>query len=199
MGSQGERGLSSPESNPEAEGRCRPWDGTLFSNKCRRAIRNLSRFSDLSWSRKKRYRGLVEGSVSDPLEKRLGWSLGEIRSQWNWAPGSSFLNNSEFSITWQLARNALTLNDWAYRAFLAVMLDCPRCSSALEEAALHAFSYCERVRPFWRHAEEWTARIIPKQLVLFVVGCDIDNVVRPYKGKKRVEFLAILAVARMVI
>ena len=33
------------------------------------------------------------GSASDPLNKRLGCSLGEIRCQWNWAPGLGFLNN----------------------------------------------------------------------------------------------------------
>ena len=116
-------------SNPEAEGRCRLRDRTLFSNKCSRAIRNLPRSSNFSWSQKKLYRGLVKGSVSDPLEKRLGWSLGEIHSQWIWAPSLSFLNNSEFSLTWGLTQNALALNDWAYRACLADMPDCPRCGS----------------------------------------------------------------------
>ena len=79
------------------------------------------------------------------------------------------------------------------------MPDCPRCSSGLEETALHAFYYCERVRPFWSHVEEWKARISPKQLVLLDVGYVIDNVVPPYKGEKRVVFLTNLAVARMVI
>ena len=156
VGSQGERGFSSPEIQSEAEGRCRSRDGTLFSNECRMTIRNLPLSSDLSWFRKKLYRRLEEGSVSDPLEKWLGWS--KICSQWNWAPGSSFLN-SEFSLTWRLARNALALNDWAYRACLADMPDCPRSGSGLEETALHAFYYCERVQPFWSHVEEWTARI----------------------------------------
>ena len=154
--------------NPKAESRCRPRDETRFSIECRRALRNLPRSSDLSWPRKKLYHGLVEGSVSDHLEKRLGWSLGEIRSQWNWAPGSSFLNNSEFSLTWRLARNALARRDWAYRACLTDLSDCPRCSSGLEETALHAFYYCERVRPLWSHVEEWTARISPKQLETLV-------------------------------
>ena len=184
---------------PKAESRRRPRDETRFLIECRRALRNLPRSSDLSWPRRKLYHGLVEGSVSNPKEKRLGWSLGEIRSQWNWAPGSSFLNNSEFSLTWRLARNALALRDRAYRACLTDSFDCPRCSSGLEETALHAFYDCERVRPFWNHVEEWTARISPKQLVLLGVGYVINNVVPPYKGEKRVVFLAILAVARMVI
>ena len=186
-------------SNPNAEGRRMPRDETRFSIECRKALCSLPRSSDLSWPRKKLYRGLVEGSVSDPLEKRLGWSLLEIRSQWNWAPGSSFLNNSEFSLTWRLAWNALALRDWVYRACLADMSDCPRCSSGLEETALHAFYYCERVRSFWSHVVEWTARIRPRQLVLLDVGYVIDNVVPPYKGEKRVVFLAILAVTRKVI
>ena len=115
----------------------------------------------------------------DPLVERLGWSAEEIRSQWNWVPGSGFLNNSEFSLTWRLARNALALNDWAYRACLADMPDCARCGSGLEETALHAFYYCERVRPFWSHVEEWTARISPRELVPLDVGYVVDNVSPP--------------------
>ena len=144
------------------------------------------------------FRGLVAGSVSDPLARWLGWSVKEIRSQWNWAPGSSFLNN-EFSLTWRLVRNVLALNNWAYRACLADMPNCPCCSSGLQETALQAFYYCERVRLFWSHVEEWTARISPQQLVLLDVGSVVDNVDLPFQGEKRVVFLAILAVARMVI
>ena len=77
------------------------------------------------------------------------------------------------------------------------MPDCPHCGSGLEETAFHTFYYCERVRPFWSHVGEWTARISPRQLVLLDVGYIIDNVVPPYKGEKCVVFL--LAVARMVI
>ena len=65
--------------------------------------------------------------------------------------------------------------------------------------ALHAFYYCEWVWPFWSHVKEWTACISPKQLTLLDIGYVIDNVVPPYKGEKRVVFLAVLAVARMVI
>ena len=139
------------------------------------------------------------GSALDPLVKRLGWSVGEIRSQWNWAPGSGFLKNSEFSLTWQLVRNALALNDWAYRACLADIPDCPRCGRGLEETALHAFYNCERIRPFWSHVEEWTVRISPRELVVLDVGYVLDNVDSLFQGKKRVVFLVILAMARMVI
>ena len=138
------------------------------------------------------------GSASDPLSKRRGWTAEEIRSHWNWALGSSFLNN-EFSLTWRLVRNALSLRGLNFKAGLADMPDCPRCSSGLEETAEHAFYYCERVRPFWDHVGEWTARIEPKQLVLLDVGYVVDNVLPPFHGEKRVVFLAILAVARMVI
>ncbi len=79
------------------------------------------------------------------------------------------MNNSEFSLTWRLARNALPLLGLNYKAGLADMPDCPRCGSGLEETAEHAYC-CERVRPFWDHVGEWTARIEPKQLVLLDVG-----------------------------
>ena len=79
------------------------------------------------------------------------------------------------------------------------MPDCARRGSGLEETAEHAFYNCERVRPFWDHVEEWTARIEPKQIVLLVISYVVDNVLPPFQGEKRVVFLAILALARMVI
>ena len=79
------------------------------------------------------------------------------------------------------------------------MPDCARCSRGLEETAKHAFYYCGRVRQFWEHVGEWTNRILPKQLVLLDVGYVVDNVLSPFQGEKCVVFLAILAVARMVI
>ena len=187
------------QSDPKAEGRRKPVGETLFVRECRTALRNLLGSSDLSRPRKELYRELVVGSASDPLSERRGWTTGEIRSHWNWAPGSSFLNNSEFSLTWRLVRNALPLAGLNYKAGLADMPDCARCGSGLEETAEHAFYYCERVRPFWDHVGEWTARIEPKQLVLLDVGYVVDNVLPPFQGEKRVVFLAILAVARMVV
>ena len=157
------------KSDPKAEGRRRPLGEALFVRECRKALRNLLGSSDLSWPRKELYRELVVGSASDPLSERRGWTAEEIRSHWNWAPGSSFLNNSEFSLTWRLVRNALSLRGLNFRAGLADMPDCPRCRSGLEETAEHAFYYCERVRPFWDHVGEWTARIEPKRLVLLDV------------------------------
>ena len=89
-------------SDPKAEGRRRPLGEALFVRECRKALRNLLGSSDLSWPRKELYRELVVGSASDPLSERHGWTAEEIRSHWNWAPGSSFLNNPEFSLTWRL-------------------------------------------------------------------------------------------------
>ena len=186
-------------SNLKAEGRRRPRDEAPFVRECHKSLRNLVWFSDLSRPRKEMYRELVAGSASDPLVERLGWSLGKIRSQWNWIPSSGFLKNSELSLTRRLGRNVLPLNDWVFRAGLADMPDCLCCGSSLEERVLHAAFYCEWVRSFWSHVWEWTARIDPKQLVLLDVGYVMDNVDPLYQGEKRVVFLAILAVARMVI
>ena len=74
-----------------------------------------------------------------------------------------------------------------------------RYGRGMKETALHPFYDFEWVRPFWSYVEEWTARIDPKQLVLLDVGYIVDNVLLPWKGEKRVMFLEILAVARMVI
>ena len=138
-------------------------------------------------------------STLDPLSKRRGWTAEEIHSHWNWAPGLSFLNNSEFLLTWRLARNALPLLGLNYKVGLADMPDCARCGSGLEETAEHAFYYCERVCPFWDHIGEWTAHIEPKLLMLLDFGYVIDNILPLFQGEKRVVFLAILAVAQMVI
>ena len=187
------------KSDPKAEGRRRSLGKALFVRECRKALRNLLGSSDISRPRKELYRELVVGATSDPLSERHGWTVEEICSHWNWAPGSSFLNNSEFSLTWRLVQNALPLVGLNYRAGLADIPDCARCGSVLEETAEHAFYYCERVCPFWDHVGECTARIEPKQLVLLDVGYVIDNVLPPFQGEKRMVFLAILAVARMVI
>ena len=132
-----------------------------FVRESRAAHRNLPESSDLSRPRKELYRELLVGSVADPLSERCGWTAEEIRSHWNWAPGSSFLNNSEFSLTLLFARNALPLLGLDIRAGLSDMPDCACCSSGLEETAELAY-YCERVRPFWDQVGEWTARIEPK-------------------------------------
>ena len=187
------------KSDPKAEGRRKPLGEALFVREFRKALPNFLGSSDLSRPRKELYRKLAVGSASDPLSVRRGLTVEEIRSHWNWAPGSSFLNNSEFSLTWCLVRNALPLVGLNYKAGLPDMSDCPLCASGLEETAEYAFHYCEWVRPFWDHVGEWTARIEPKQLALLDVGYVVDNILLPFQGEKRVVFLVILAVARMVI
>ena len=96
----------------------------------------------------------MSGSVSDYLSKLRGWTAEEIRSHCNRATGSSFLNPSEFSLTWRLAQNVLLILGLDFRAGLADLPDCARCHSGLEETAEHAFYYCERVLPFWDPARE---------------------------------------------
>ena len=172
--------------DPKAEGRHKPLGKALFVHECRIALRNLPGSSDLSWPWKELYRELVVGSALDPLSEWGSWMAEEIRSHWNWAPGSSFSNNSEFSLTWQLARNALPLLSLNFRAGLADMPECTCCGSGLEETAEHAFYYCKQVRPFWDHVRELTAHIEPKQLVLLDVGYVVDNVLPLFQGEKRV-------------
>ena len=107
METKGESDFSSPPVKPKTDGRCKPMGEVLFVRECRTALCNLLWSSDLSRPRKELYRALVVGSTSDLLSERRSWTVEEIRSHWNWVPGSSFLNNSEFSLTWRLVRNAL--------------------------------------------------------------------------------------------
>ena len=163
-----------------------------------KALRNLPESSDLSQPWKELYWEFVVGSTLDPLVVWLGWLLREICSQWNRVPGLSFLNN-EFSLTWRIAQNTLPPNEWAFKVGLADIPDWPHCGSSLEETALHAFYYCKWVHMFWSHVGESTVCISPKQLVLLNIGYIMDNVDLPYWGEKHLVFLAIFAVARMVI
>ena len=112
------------KSDPKTEGRRKPLGEALFVREYRTALRNLLGSSNLSRPRKELYPELGEGSASDPLRERRGWTAEQIRSHWNWAPGSIFFNNSEFSLTWRLARNALPLLGLSFRASLADMPDC---------------------------------------------------------------------------
>ena len=102
--------------------------------------------------------------------------------------GARFLKNFELSLTWRLARNALSRLSLKFRAGLVDMPDCARCGSGLEETAVHTFYYYERVRPFWDHVGEWNARIEPTLLMLLDVGYIVDNVLPPFQGEKRVVF-----------
>ena len=131
------------QSDPKAEGRRKLMGEILFVRECRAALCNLPGSSDLSRPRKELYRELVVGSASKPLREWRGWTAEEIRSHRNWAPGLSFLNNFEFSLTWRLARNALPLLGLDFRASLANIPDCARCGSGLEETAEHEFYFCE--------------------------------------------------------
>ena len=123
------------KSDPKAESRRKPMGETPFVRECQTALHNFPGSSDLSRPRKELYWELVVVSASDPLSERRGWAAEEIRSHCNWAPGSSFLNNSEFSLTWRLARNALPLLSLDFRAGLADLPDCAHCGSGLEETA----------------------------------------------------------------
>ena len=187
------------KSDSKAKVRCKPLGETPFVRECWTALRNLLGSGDLSWPRKELYRELLVGSASDPLSERRDWTAEEIRSHWKWWPELSFLNHSEFSLTRWLARNALLLLGLNFRAALADISDCARCGTSLEDTAEHACYYYERVRPFWNHVGEWTACIEPKLIVLLDVGYVVDNVLPQFLGEKRVVFLAILAVTRMVI
>ena len=88
------------------------------------------------------------GSASDPLVDRMDWLMEEIFSHGNWAPGSGFLNNSEFSLTWRLARNALPLFGLNYKAGLEDLPDCPCCGCGLEETAEHALTTASECTSF---------------------------------------------------
>ena len=132
--------------DPKPEGQRKPMGET---SECRAALRNFSRSSDLSRPQKELYQELVVGSDSHPLSGRHGWKAEGFRSHRNWAPGSSFLNHSEFSLTWRLARprrEEVTLSRLGLQ------------SRPDSHARLCSLWQWFR-RNGWDHAGEWTARI----------------------------------------
>ena len=171
METEGESDFSRLKSDPKAEGRRRPLGETLLSASAGTALRNLLGSSDLSRPRKELYRELVEGSASDPLSERHGWTTEEIRSHWNWAPGSSFLNNSEFSA--HLATCAKCVTPCRLELQSGAWQTCPIALAAAvawkKRLSTPSTTASEFAR-FWDHVGEWTARIEPKQLVLLDVG-----------------------------
>ena len=140
--------------------------------------KNLSQTSLVQWSltdSERAISGFSRSATSDPLEERLGLSLDETRSQQSWAPAASIINSSEFSLTWQLARNSLPLSNWAFKAGQADCPDGSRCSRGVEETAVHTFYYCKGVCPLLDNVGEVTIHIDFKQLVLLDVGYVVDQ------------------------
>ena len=131
------------KSDPNAEDQHKLRGEAPLIHECRKALRNLPWSSDLSWPRKERYRELLVGSASDPLMDRISWLMEEVCSHWNWASDLEFLNNSEFSLAWWLARNMLPLFSLIYKAGLVDMSDCPCCGSGLEEMTEYDFYNCK--------------------------------------------------------
>ena len=174
------------DSDLEAEGRRKPRGAAPFK---------LPRSSDISRSRKELYRELLVGSASDPLAERLGWSLEEIRSQWNWVQGSGFLNNFKFSLTRRrIAPCRLGIQSrFCRHAGLPLLRQWPRRNGWARLLLLRAGS------SVLSHVREWTARIDHKQFVPLDVGYVVDNVDPPYRGEKRVVFLVIQALARWMV
>ena len=190
------RTFSRLQSDPKAEGRRRSLGEALFVCECRKALRNLLGSSDLSRLRKELYRELVVGSASDPLSERRGWTAEEIRSHWNWAPGSSFVNNSEFSLTYGMR---YPFPAWATKRAWQTCLFALAAAVGWKKGLSTPSTTASESARFGITSGSGTARIEPKKLVLLEVGYVVDNVLPPFHGEKRVVFLAILAVARMVI
>ena len=160
----------------KAEGRRKPRGEAPFVRECHRALRNLAESSALS--RPRCAAQLDSGGALLPLE--LGARFGLLE---------------QFRVIAHLA----ACTERVAPSRLEPQGGPARCSSGLEETAEHAFYYSKRICPFWDQVGDSMARTEPKQLVLLDVGYVVDNVLPPFQGEKCVVFLAILALARMVI
>ena len=187
------------ECSTEAERRRRPRGQEQFLRECRQALRGITQFSDLASPRNTLYRGLVVGFAKDPQTNRPQVSREDMNKMWNWAPGRDYLNNSEFSLTWRVFRNALPLNDRLFHMKLAEKPDCERCCTGLKENVAHAFYECNKVQPMWERVEELTERSDTTLRVPIDMDYVINNKAPPWNGEKEKVFRAILAVARLVV
>ena len=182
--------------HPGVESRRRPRE-SRFHRECRLALARMPRSSDLLTPRQELYHGLVEGSVSDTKKDRLGRTKHEIRLFWSWAPGSDYLDNSEFSLTWKVAHNGCALKD--RDAKVDKTSDrCVRCRQE-KETVEHAFFYCDNVTPLWRYVERLIDRITPDAPILIDVGYAVDNASPHLPKGKLMMFLLLLAMTRKVI
>lgn len=151
-------------------------DQSDFLHECQRALRSIPQSSDLSRPRRVFCHYLVERATKDPLRERLDLLEEEFHSFWSCVPAADYLSKHEFSLTWQLARNRLPLNNMAFIWGLTDLPDCEWCGRGLEEMAF----------PLWNHhVSELTARITPKKLVLI----DCAYVLPLYSGVKWMVFL----------
>ena len=169
--------------DPKVEGRCKPMGGTPFVHECQVTLRNLPGSSDLSRPWKELYRVLMDPQRASRLDGEGGC---QDRAPWTTLSSRS---PGDFHGTCYLFSAWTSEQAWQ---------TCP-IGSGLEKTAEYAFYYCKRVRPFWDHVREWTARIEPKQLALLDIGYVVDTVLPPFHRVKCVVFLANLAVAGMVI
>ena len=119
MVTKGEPDFPCIQSDPKAEGHVSRWARHCLSVSAKQPFVTFLGPVTSPW--KELYRELVVGSTSYPLSERCSWTAEEICSHWNWVPESSFFNNSEFSLTWRFARNALPLLGLNFRAGLANM------------------------------------------------------------------------------
>ena len=85
--------------NLKAKNCRRPKGEAPYITKCHKVLHSLPGSSDLSQFQKELHQELVVDFALDLLEERFSRLLEEIHSQWNWVPGSGFLNNFEFLLT----------------------------------------------------------------------------------------------------
>ena len=167
-----------------------------FVRECHKALRNLPGSSDLSRPRKELYRNLVVDSASDTLVDRLvdgggGFTRIKIGRQVR-VPWTTLSSRSPDG----LHETRCPFSAWITKR---VKQACPIIHAAAVAKKKRLTTPSTTVSEFVRFVGEWTARIEPKQLVLFDVGYVVDNVLPSFQGKKRVVFLTILVVALMVI
>ena len=181
------------ESSPKAESRRQPRNEALFTCDCHKTLRSIPGYSDLSRSRKELYRELVwlplrillcSGSAGRWRMFALYGIWHQVRASWT---TSSY--RSPGSLPGMRCPLASGLSKWAWHIF-------PIASAA---AVVWKNRFARLLLPRASSPVLESCRIDPKQLVLLVGGYLGDNVDPPYRGEKRVVFLVILAVARMMI
>lgn len=95
------------------------WNKFEFFTMYQKALLATPQSTDLSRPRKTLYQELVEGVELDLLCGQLSLLVTELHSFWFWTPVVDYLSNLEFSLTWWLIQNVLSLNEVAFRVNLA--------------------------------------------------------------------------------
>lgn len=129
---------------------------------CRAALGFILRSSGLSRLRRPLYRELLKRVGNNPLWGRLVFFSATELHFWSWAPSMDYLNIPDFSLTWQLIRNLLSLTVSFRGGSWEDLPHCHRCDLGSEKKASYAFYDFPQMHLVWDYVGTLTDHTVPR-------------------------------------